>query len=240
VLNPATLQYRQFRCPQEYQDRLTDIGGVNRYDEPNFLLVWGQGGDEQARFRAGGAWEADGVPSFIGYRDLLIGSGQSCWCLLQWHDPLEYGTPEIYYVQNYNEYTGLQDLGEFPYKGRYQMLYSLCYRERRGNEMHIERMPLNNYLLETIIPIITHAKQIGWEKTKAALTEMRAREDAHEVDRIEDIMRDKAVPFRHSTASFSKAGCHSDIIDKKVMSLQLNLQKILKNVSQFSKGFQVK
>jgi hypothetical protein len=238
ALNRLTANHRYYQCYQDIQDRLTDIGGVNKYDEPNFLLVWGQGGDDRAFYRAGGAWDVEGIPSFTGYRNLLIGGGQACWCLLQWHDSAEYGTPETYYVMNYDEGTGLQTLGEYPYSGRYQLLYSLKHVERRGNELHVEIMTLNNFLLDTVVPIIKEARGIGWEKAKAALEEQKSKEDSADVARIEDVMRDNAVPYRLSTVAYNKTGCHSEAIDKRVVSMQMHWNEIMTNAKSFNKGFQ--
>ena len=67
--------YECYECPQEFQDRLTEVGGRNKYDQPNFLVVWGQGGQEECLYRAGGSWHVPGEPTFTGYRDLLIGGG---------------------------------------------------------------------------------------------------------------------------------------------------------------------
>jgi hypothetical protein len=33
-------------CSIVYRERLTFAGGVNRYDEPNFRIIWGQGGED--------------------------------------------------------------------------------------------------------------------------------------------------------------------------------------------------
>lgn len=236
ALNPLTVNYRQYVCPEDFQERLTQVGGLNKYDEPNFILVWGQGGDDRGMYRAGASWEVEGIPSYTGYRNLLIGGGQACWCLLQWHPPIEYGTPEQYYVLNYDADSDLQTLGEFPYSGRYHVLYSLKYVERRGNSLHTEIMPLNAYLLDTVIPIILQARNIGWEKTKAALESMKEKEDAREVNRIEDIMRDKAVPYRYSTVSFNRQGCRTDVIDKKIESMTRNWNQIIQRAKSLTKG----
>ena len=80
-MSSLTEKYQINLCPEEFQERLTDIGGVNPYDEPNFLLVWSQGGGEHSTYRAGGAWNIEGLPSFKGYRDLLVGGGVPCWAL---------------------------------------------------------------------------------------------------------------------------------------------------------------
>src|SRR5579885_2762860 len=90
--------YQLYQCPQEFQDRLNEVGGFNRYDMPNFIVRWGQGGEDECLYRAGGHWHPENQPSFKGYRDLLIGHGSPCWLLMQWEDAVVYGTPESYSV----------------------------------------------------------------------------------------------------------------------------------------------
>jgi hypothetical protein len=235
-MSDPTDKYQQYICPEEFQDRLTEIGGVNRYDQPNFLIVWSQGGGEHSTYRAGGAWNVDGMPSFEGYRDLLVGGGVPCWALLQWHDAIEYGTPEMYYVQNYDEDTGLQITGEYPYQGRYQMLYNLRWMERRGSDMHFEAMPLNAFLLETVVPIITAAKEISWEKTKAALQDIKEREDAEETAKIEDAMRSSALPFKGNPVSYGKQGCRTALVDKKIEAMQRHWNAMMVRASKLGRG----
>src|SRR5580700_11188244 len=109
------------QCPQEYQDRLTRAGGTNRYGQPNYKFVWAPAN----LTRAGGYWEQEG---FTGYRDVVLNDVPG-WQILEWHAPEEYGSPTLYYIQNYDEPTGLQTLGEFPYQGRYEVLYTLVSKE---------------------------------------------------------------------------------------------------------------
>ena len=231
-----TASYQQNICPEEFQERLTAIGGVNRYDEPNFLLVWSQGGCPEATYRAGGAWAGEEQVSCTGYRDLLVGGGVPCWALMQWHDALEYGTPEIYYVQNYDEETGLQTLGEYPYSGRYQMLYNLRWCEMQNGKMQFEMMPLNSFLLETVVPIITAAKDISWEKTKAVMDDLTERENQADIDMIEDVMRSNAMPFKGNPVSYQKQGCRTALIDKKIEAMQRNWNKMMTNASRLGRG----
>jgi hypothetical protein len=229
-------KYQCYICPEEFQQRLTDVGGINSYDEPNFRLVWSQGGDEHALYRAGGAWDIEGLPSFRGYRDLLVGGGTPSWALLQWHPAIEYGTPESYYVMNHDGDTGLQDLGEFPYSGRYQLLYNLRWSERRGNKLYFEAMPLNSFLLETVIPIITQAREISWEKTKAALQDQKNKEDQADISMIEDVMHDNKVPFGGNPVSYTKQGCRTSLIDKKIEAMTRNMNTIMFNAKSLGKG----
>ena len=74
--------------------------------------------------------------------------------LLQWHDAISMEHQKSYYVGNYDEDTDLQTLGEYPYSGKYTMLYNMCWRDMQNGQMHFEVMPLNSFLLETVVPII--------------------------------------------------------------------------------------
>jgi hypothetical protein len=233
--NP-TDKYQIYICPQEFQDRLNEVGGFNRYDEPNFVLVWSQGGGENSTYRAGGDWSVEGQPSYRGYRDILIGGGVPCWALLQWKDAVEYGTPEMYYVQNYDEDTGLQTIGEYPYKGRYQMLYNLRWTERVGTELKFEAMPLNSFLLDTVVPIITAARDISWEKTKAVMQDIKEREDAADIAMIEDVMRSNALPFKGSPVSYGKQGCRTSLVDKKIYEMQKHWNQMITRANTLGKG----
>jgi hypothetical protein len=231
-----TAEYQCYICPEEFQQRLTEVGGTNTYGDPNFVLSWSQGGDDNALYRAGGAWEIEGLPSYVGYRDLLKGGGTPSWALLQWHPASHYGTPESYYVMNYDPQTGLQDLGEYPYSGRYEVLYNLRWSERRGNKLFFEAMPLNSFLLETVIPIITQAKDISWEKTKAALQDQKDKEDRADISMIEDVMHDNKVPFGGNPVSYTKQGCRTSLIDKKVEMMTRNMNKIMFNAKTLGRG----
>jgi hypothetical protein len=235
-MSSPTASYEHYVCPEEFQQRLTDIGGLNPYDEPNFILVWSQGGDERGLYRAGGAWEIEGMPSYTGYRDLLKGGGTPSWALLQWHPAVQYGTPESYYVFNRDPDTGLQDLGEYPYSGRYEVLYNLRWSEKRGNKLHFEAMPLNSFLLNTVVPIITQAKDISWEKTKAALKDQKAKEDQADVNLIEDVMHSNKVPFGGNAVSYTKQGCRTNLIDKKVEQMTRSWNQIMQSAKALGKG----
>lgn len=227
--------YQQYRCPEWFQERLAEVGGVNRYGEPNFIVRWGQGGEEGCTFRSGGAWHVEGQPSFKGYRDLLVGGGTPCWCLLQWKDATVFGTPESYYVANYDEETGMQDLGEYPYKGKYDLLYNMCWRDMSQGRMKIEAMPLNSYILDTIVPIIVEANAISWERTKASLKELKEKEDQADMNRIEDCMRDASLAFK-GPVSYARQGCRTSIIDKKIEELTRNWNKMVDNAKALGRG----
>lgn len=229
-------KYQQNIVPEEFQERLTEMGGVNRYDEPNFLMIWGQGGGDYSKYRAGGDWAIEGQPSFHGYRDLLLGGGTPSWCLLQWEDAIIYGTPEMYYVMNYDHENDLQTVGEYPYSGRYRVLYNLRWSGMVNGSLQVESMPLNSYLLETVLPIIVHtAKDISWEKTQAAMKDIKEREDAAKLSMIEDCMRSSSLAFK-GPVSYTKQGCRTSLIDRKMEQMQRHWNAMIKRADYLGKG----
>lgn len=228
--------YQQYVVPQDFQDKLDEIGGFNRYGGSNFVVRWAQGGQEECFYRAGGAWNVEGLPSFKGYRSLLVGGGTPSWMLMQWRPADHYGTPELWYLQGYDEETGLQTLGEFPYFGKYELLYNLRWTEKKGNELKFEAMPLNSYLLDTIVPIIMSAKEVSWEKTKSAMQDLKNKEDAEDISMIEDVMRSNAVPFKGNAVSYTKQGCRTNLIDKKIESMTKHWNSMMRRTNELGKG----
>lgn len=228
-------RYQHYSCPEEFQDRLTEIGGVNRYDKPNFIIRWGQGGEPECTYRSGGSWHVEGQPSYTGYRDLLVGGGAPCWMLMQWQDATVYGTPESYYVGNYDEETGMQDLGEYPYQGKYQLLYNLCWRDMSQGKMKIEPMPLNSFLIDTVVPIIMLAKDISDEKAMAVLRVQEEKNDQADLDQIEDAMRDSSLAFK-GPVSYARQGCRTSIIDKKVEDMTRYWNRMVTNAKTLGRG----
>ncbi len=234
-MSSLTDTYQQYQCPDEFQQRLTEVGGINRYDQPNFIIRWGQGGEDECTLRSGGYWDVEGLPSYHGYRDILVGGGTGSWLLMQWEDAVAYGTPESFYVGNYDEQSGLQNLGEYPYSGKYKLLYNMCWRDMQNGKLKIEGMPLNSFILDTVVPIILEAKEISWEKTKAALKEMQEKDDANDLTMIEDAMRDSAVAFK-GPSSYAKQGCRTWHIDKKIEQMTRNWNKMVTNARALGRG----
>jgi hypothetical protein len=219
-------------CPQHFQDRVTAVGGLNRYGEPNFKVVWLQ----TPTMRAGGYWDFDG---FYGYRDVPM-HGEPAWGILQWNAPEVYGTPELYYMQNVDETTGLAVLGEYPYKGRYEVLFVLSHKEMVNNKLIVEHMPLNNMLIDKVIPVVLQAKNVSLERKRAAQQELKDREDREQLETIEAMRADAKMAFGGNAVSFSRQGCRTSIIDRKVKDIEKNLAKNIAMLRRLGKGTSVR
>jgi hypothetical protein len=155
--------------------------------------------------------------------------------LLMWEDPVTYGTAESYYVGNYDDESDLQTLGEYPYAGRYRMLYNMVWRDFSSGKLKLEPMPLNTYVVDNVIPIIMEARYISWEKTRAALKGIKEKEDAAEMNKIEEAMRSASVAFK-GPVSYARQGCRTHFLDKKVEAMTRNWNKMVTNARMLGRG----
>lgn len=222
--------------PEDFQSELTRIGGVTKYDEPCFKIGWAQ----YETFIAGGVWSVD-ERYYKGYRRLLSGSGEPCWTLFQWHSPEEYGSPESYYVFGYDETTGLQTLGEYPYSGRYEVLYNLRWHDMEAGKLTFRTMPLNTRVFDVVAQIVAIAKDISVEKTRAAYLAAKELEESAKTRDIERHLRDRAIPFSGGAVSFTRQGIRSTVIDAKARAMQQKWSQLARSAAQFtSKGIQTR
>ena len=167
----------RLRCPKTYQDRITRAGGLNRYGQPNFKIVWGQ--TETIRVAAPG-----------GYKNILVAFNRPCWILQRWLPPEAYGTPEIYYAQNYDIETGRQFLGDYPWKGRYETLFMLEAKYVKNGRMISEALPLSAWVIDMTIPMVKEALNLTQEQQDLAVKEVHDREEKDKANELADLLQD--------------------------------------------------
>lgn len=184
------------RCPKRFQDRLTRAVGTNQYGEPLFRIGWGQ----SEVYQAGGVWPHD---HFFGYRELMLsnsspsGKGQPCWMILEWHPPSDYNTDAVYYFENRDDATGLQTLGEYPYRGKYEVAFKLVAQEVRDGRMTVNHYHLDGMVLDLLIPAIVEAQRMTMKQRMRAIREMQEAQDKKEdrtVDAIYNARRKHILP----------------------------------------------
>lgn len=208
-------------CPAHYQDRINKIGGFNRYGEPNFKIAWAQ----TETTRQGGEWEAEGE-QFQGYRDVYLGDGLPHWMLLQWADAgksiaMPHLSPEsdvAFYVSNQCPKTGLQILGEYPYRGSYQIALPLVAKVFNNGQLSVTAFPLSTEIIEMMVPIIKASMDISLE------AKMRFMKEEAEKD---DIEYGKQVDAAYNSVKLSAAARASSWIDDKVRSIEKHFNAAL-------------
>ncbi len=215
------------RCPEAFQEMLTRHVGTNRYGEPNFIIAWGQ----SYFYTAGGMWPKPHGDGYFGYRKLPLsnssfsGRGMPCWMILEWHPPEDYGTPAAYYYDNRDELTGLQTLGEYPFKGRYEIAYRLNSQEFRDGRMVVANYHLDGWILDMLIPCILEGQKMTMKQRLQRIRADEERRDRAEDDKIDAILRDKKRRLLPSQ------------IDDRVRLIQRQMSEMLKTFGRIQPGF---
>lgn len=226
--------FQLHKCPQVFADRINRVGGFNLYGEPNFKIIWGMGGDKSAIFRAGGEWAGGGQVTRKGYRDLLL-SGDPAWVLLQWQAPEKYGKPQSYYVANYDEATTLQTLGEYPYRGRYEIVLPFIWKGMINGRLVIENMPLSSLLIDLVVPVIKESQGLSNERKRQLMLDHKEREDRAQQSQIESSLAAAYPAFGSAARSAARLSCNS-VIQKKAEAIERHWKSALKTLTLHGKG----
>jgi len=213
-------------CPEDYQRRLADAVGLNRHGSPNFKIAWGQ----TETFTAGGVWPHD---HFFGYRQLMLsnaspsGRGQPCWMILEWHPPEDYGTDAEYYFHNRDDSTGLQTLGEYPYRGRYEVAFKLTSTEFRDGRLQVKHYHLDGMILDVLIPAIVEGQRMTMKQRLRMLKQKEERDEKAFDDRVDQIFANRKRNHLPSQ------------IDERVRLIQRQMGEMLKTFGRVQPGFKV-
>lgn len=227
----STIEKRH--CPPEYQARLTRAGGLNRYGTPNFLIVWGQ----TWTVRRGGMWNDGEGHYYKGYRD-EVEDKRPCWVLKQWNAPELYGSPALWFAQNRDEATGLQILGDFPWKGQYETVQPFVWTGLVNGRLVVESMPLNAMIVDMVIPIVMQCKNVQLWRRKLALEEIEARKDRNRLRKVEDARHDAQMAFQ-GPVSFSRQGCRTSLVDRRMQAISQNWKRAMAMVKANGLGMTI-
>lgn len=183
----------RLRCPDHFQRRITQVGGLNRYRKPNFKLVWAQ---TETTWRGGKNSDDDGA--FVGYWEVYKGDGLPHWMLMQWIDAgksldmphLPSQSDVSYYEENRDPGTGLQILGEYPYHGHYEIALNLLAKTFVQGQMSIDAFPLSTEIVEMMVPIIKASMAVSVQAKMKFMKDEEEREDDERAKEFDDLWRD--------------------------------------------------
>lgn len=148
-----------------------------------------------------------------------------CWMILEWHPAEDYETPDVYYFRNRDELTGLQILGEYPYKGRYEVAYKLTSAEFRNGRMEVQYYHLDGMILDILIPGIVEGQRMSLAQRLRKLREADEKREKAEDQKIDDILHAKKRRLLPSQ------------IDDRVRLIQRQMSEMLKTFGRVQPGF---
>jgi hypothetical protein len=182
-------------APAAICERLARAGGLNRYGEANFRVVWG--GSRLAWI--GGRWvdrDAHGnvIREAIELRQEPKYIPAERWHIERWMPPEAYGSPEEWFARTVETEDGIRipALGPYPSRGEYEHCFTL--EGPRG-----EFLPLSAAACDWIVRAVAWSRRQTRRDGRQAIA---AREERRERDwdRDADDLLDDAVPAFHGQA----------------------------------------
>lgn len=181
-------------APTSLQLRLARAGGLNRFDEPNFRVVWGW-----SRLTwIGGKWmdtDAHGsiTREIVELREVPKYLPLDRWHIERWMPPETYGSPRQWYAQTVEREDGISipALGPYPRRGEYEHCFTL-----QGPSG--EFVALSPSACELIVRAVEFARAQPAAEHRAALLRREERRD-----RTSDIAADAV--FQDATPAFHGA-----------------------------------
>ncbi len=179
-------------APAPIQERVARAGGLNRFGEPNFRVVWG--GSRLAL--VGGRWtdrDAHGnlIREIVELRRVPKYVPHDRWHIERWLPPESYGSPEAWRAQTIEIENGISipALGPYPSRGDYEHCFTLMGANG-------EFIPLSPAACDWIVRAVEWARRQPRSLHRQAILARELRRE-QEFDRYAaDILND-AVPAFH-------------------------------------------
>lgn len=203
------------KCPADITERITRLFGNNEFGDPLFKIVWGQ----SQFIRMGNVWRDKNGTERVQYQERYQCHKMPCWVIMRWKSPLEYGSPQAYYSQTFDSLSKLYITGEYPWKGRYEVMQPLIRREMVNGQLEVEHFPISHYLVDMIIPLMLAWQVLSEEQKAAARQAAKAAEDKAETEEIAEKMMAN-LPTHWGPTVYGVSGISTSVLDKKAAAIQ--------------------
>ena len=178
--------------PESLARRLANAGGLNRYGEANYRVVWGCnrlawiGGKFEDRGENGNL-----VREVVELRREPKYAAVNRWHVERWVPPEAYGSPREWYEQTVERADGrsVPALGPYPERGEYEHCFML--QGRNG-----EFVQLTPTIVEQVARAIEWSRRMPRVKRREGLYEREARADREYQSWANDVL-DDGVPALH-------------------------------------------
>ena len=181
--------------PESVAQRLAAAGGLNRYGEANYRVVWGWnrlawiGGKFEDRDESGQL-----IREVVELRQEPKYAAVNRWHVERWMAPEEYGSPRAWYSQTVEMAGGrsVPALGPFPERGEYEHCFTI---EGAGGEF----VQLTATIVERVAEAIEWSRRGSRKEQREKLYEREARGDREYEQWALDLLSD-AMPALHGQA----------------------------------------
>lgn len=203
-------------CPAFIAEQLKTAGGLNRFGEARFRVVWGY--DRIVPITGQWEdWEHREIPDLrpfappgsvrkqIRLKSKVIETRMvpkylpgNCWHLECWRPPEEYGTPESWRQAGLEVYGSqtVDTAGEFPSRGDYELVMCMTVD---GTYLG-QPIPLSPGYVTMIVDMIRRSKEdYTMSQRKAAIEQAEARKDVAFTSVTVDRLKDGLRPFLGET-----------------------------------------
>jgi|SRR5208282_2167740 len=185
-------------CPKEIQDRLTLAGGLNRFNEPMFVVTWGW----NRLVKIHGKWGDGGSYESVKTIEEPKYLPADRWHLELWRPPEEYGTPETWGKLG-EEIVGMMTVdtaGPFPSRGEYELCYTLSSNLTESGDF----VPLNATTCELLVQAIRKSSpaHFSFAQRQAAIRQRVMRERQSRINKTSDALLDARPAFYEVGTSF--------------------------------------
>jgi len=209
-----TVEHRT--CPEHVTEQLRIAGGINRFGDPLFRVVWGY--DRIVKLH--GEWQefeqlvATLTDKLTGYsenrlvtrlkrsvvetRDMPKYLPANCWHLEKWCSPEMYGSPEQWREAGLEKFGILtvDTSGPYPERGEYELCYPLTDDGTSGGQA----LPLVSEVVTELVRMIVKGHEtFSLQQRKAAIEQEARRKEDGFVHVTQDRLKDGLRPFLGET-----------------------------------------
>ena len=199
-------------CPEDFQQLLSDIFGLNHFGDPLYRVVWGQ--TETLRVS-----KPEG-----GYEDQTVGGNVASWLIQKWTSPEKWGSRELFYYMN-TDPANNQLLFPYPEFGEYQTIHNL------GDGQ------LNYGIILHLMPFLVEILSLSQAQVDSYRERQKELKNRQEVEEIATRMMD-TLPTRYGPVSYGRGGCCTSLLAKKEHDIQQVWNRVDPSKLKHVKGLQ--
>jgi len=136
----------------------------------------------------------------------------------QWNPPEFYLSASAWFQANRDVESGLQLLGDFPWRGQYEAVQPLIWKGLVNGRLVIETMPLCGMIVEVLVPMIKEWTKVAAWRKEIAFRNWQAKKDQSLLQKIEEARRNAKLPW--TSASYARQHSRTPLVDERMRAIE--------------------